>query len=726
MQNSITRLLGRFAISAGLFFGAVSGASASGLLVPKDGSSADIEIRSHEVNVTIENGYAVTQIDQVFFNKGNQDKEATYEFPVPKNGTVAEFSLWIDGKRVIGEVIEKAKARELYEQEKAAGRDAGLTEQKSFYRFETHVSPVRAQQETKTRLVYMQPADVEGGIGRYVYPLEEGGTDEEKLAFWSTDSKVSGKFGFDMKLRSGYPVDAVRVPANKSAVISNANPQEWQVQIGQTGKANKPVPQGEQTAAVTTDSDAQDMSTRNAAFAGTASATTSSATEGETATETAAPSSANHLNEDIVVYWKLAANLPGAIDVTAYRQPSERKGTFMMTVTPGIDLAPLNAGRDWIFLLDRSGSMEGKYSTLLDATEQTLGKLGNRDRFRIVLFDDQVEELTSGWVNADAISIQKVSEALQQTGPRGGTALYDGLTAAMDRLDSDRTSGIVLITDGVANVGKTERKDFLDLMKQHDVRLFTAIMGNGADEPLLASMAQVSQGFAVSVSNSDDILGVLTNALNKVNYQALHDISLQINGVKTADLAPEQPTTLYRGQQLVLFGHYFGDDEAEVVLKAKIGGEDKEYRTHFQFPATATDNPEVERLWAFAHIESLKNKAAYLGDALDDYRSAIVDTAVEYGLVTDYTSMVVMRDEQFEQHGIQRQNKQRRENEEQSAAMRAAAPAADNRVDSQAPAFPSSRPSYTSGGSGGGAMGFELLIPLLLLVIPAVRKRFQQ
>lgn len=726
MQNSIKRLLGRIAMSAGLFFGAVSSASASGLLVPRDGSSADIEIRSHEVNVTIENGYAVTQIDQTFFNKSSQDTEATYEFPVPKNGTVAEFSMWIDGKRVIGEVIEKEKAREVYEQEKAAGRDAGLTEKKSFYRFETHVSPVRAQQETKTRLVYMQPADVEGGIGRYVYPLEEGGTDEEKLAFWSTDSKVTGTFNFDMKLRSGYPVDAVRVPANKNAVISNANAQEWQVQIGQTGKADKSAPQGEQVAAITTDSNAQDMAARNAAFGGTANTTTSSEANGETTTETTTTVSASHLNEDIVVYWKLAPNLPGAIDVTAYRQPGERKGTFMMTVTPGIDLAPLNAGRDWIFLLDRSGSMEGKYSTLLDATEQALSKLGNRDRFRIVLFDDQVEELTSGWVNADAISIQKVSEALQQTGPRGGTALYDGLTAAMQRLDSDRTSGIVLITDGVANVGKSERKDFLDLMKQHDVRLFTAIMGNGADEPLLTSMAQVSQGFAVSVSNSDDILGVLTNALNKVNYQALHDISLQINGVKTADLAPEQPTTLYRGQQLVLFGHYFGDDEAEVVLKAKIGGEDKEYRTRFQFPATATDNPEVERLWAFAHIQALKNKAAYLGEALDDYRSAIVDTAVEYGLVTDYTSMVVMRDEQFEQHGIQRQNKQRRENEEQSAAMRTAAPVADNRVDSQAPAFPSSRPSYTSGGSGGGAMGFELLIPLLLLVIPAVRKRFQQ
>jgi len=67
-----------------------------------------------------------------------------------------------------------------------------------------------------------------------------------------------------------------------------------------------------------------------------------------------------------------------------------------------------------------------------------------------------------------------ILKSLQQ--PDGGTDMYAGIEAAIKGLDSDRTSSIVLITDGVANLGKTEKKDFLTLMSKHDVRLFTGIM----------------------------------------------------------------------------------------------------------------------------------------------------------------------------------------------------------------------------------------------------------
>ena len=56
------------------------------------------------------------------------------------------------GKPVTGEVLEREEARQLYEQEKAAGREAGITEKNSYRTFETRISPVRARQET--RLLY--------------------------------------------------------------------------------------------------------------------------------------------------------------------------------------------------------------------------------------------------------------------------------------------------------------------------------------------------------------------------------------------------------------------------------------------------------------------------------------------------------------------------------------------------------------------------------------------
>ncbi|MES9917263.1 MAG: VIT domain-containing protein, partial [Candidatus Thiodiazotropha sp. 4PDIV1] len=175
-------------------------AYAAGLMTPKSANLPQLEIRQHHVDVTIEDGYAVTSVEQVFFNPNNSELEAIYSFPVPEKASVGEFTYWIDGKPVTGEVLEKQKAREVYQQERSQGREAALTEQDSYRTFDTTVYPVKPMQDVRIRLVYIQPAHVDSGIGRYVYPLEEGGVDEQKLAFWSYNDVVTEAFSFNLKL----------------------------------------------------------------------------------------------------------------------------------------------------------------------------------------------------------------------------------------------------------------------------------------------------------------------------------------------------------------------------------------------------------------------------------------------------------------------------------------------------------------------------------------------
>jgi Ca-activated chloride channel family protein len=586
--------------------------------------------------------------------------------------------VWIDGQPVIGEVLKKEQARKLYEAEKAAGREAGLTEKKEHYRFEVSVSPVRANQDVRIRMVYLQTAHVDHSMGRYVYPLEEGQTDSQADAFWSYNPVVKEDFSFNVNLRSSYPVTGVRLPEHPAAVISNNNDQEWQINLGKS------------------------IGSQGAANAE------------EVPTTVASNQTAMRLDKDIVVYWRLAPNLPGSIDLITHREAGAKRGTFMMTVTPGDDLAKITEGRDWAFVLDMSGSMSGKYQTMVDAVQGALNRLNPDDRFQITLFDDQVMDLTSQWINATPENVTQWGDKLASTAPRGSTNLYAGLKRGLSKLDADRTGAIILVTDGEANVGITEKKKFLSMMEGHDVRLFTAVMGNGANRPLLNAMTEISNGFAVSVSNSDDIAGKLMEFTSKVSHQALHDVSLKISGIKTADFTPEQISSLYRGEQLVVFGHYWGSGEATVTLKGKVSGEDKTYSSRFDFPEQETLYPEIERLWAYAKIQSLQDKIDYFG-AEGDYKNAIVDLAVENSLVTNHTSMIVMRDEQFAAHGIERKNKQRRAKEEQAKTQRSQAPVVSHRVDTSKPAFSKPRASHSSGGGGGGSLSFLLLLPLVLL-----------
>ncbi|MES9960199.1 MAG: VIT and VWA domain-containing protein [Sedimenticola sp.] len=668
-------------------------ADAAGLLTPADRSLPELEIKSHDVEVTIEDGYAITRVEQTFHNPHTTDLEAIYSFPVPEHGAVAEFTVWIDGKPVSGEVLEKKQARKVYEEEKAAGRDAGLTEKESYKTFDVSVSPVRAGQETRIRLVYLQPAQVDSGIGRYVYPLEEGGVDEQKLAFWTANEKVRERFSFRLKLKSAWPVDALRAPSHPQAAISRQGEGEWDLLIDSGSSGPQP-------------------SQANGADEGTQQTGSSGGLQQYVYT----------LDKDLVIYWRQADGLPGAVELIAHKPDNSKRGTFMMVLTPGDDLKPITEGSDWIFVLDISGSMNGKYASLADGVERALKGMRPNDRFRIVLFNTSAQELTSGYTAATPENVSRFADKVARIQPGQSTNLFAGLSLGLQRLDADRTSSIVLVTDGVANVGETKQRRFLELVEQKDVRLFTFIMGNSANRPLLEVLTKASNGFAASISNSDDIVGQLLLAKSKVTHEAMHGVEIDIDGIRTADLTPAQIGSLYRGQQLVVLGHYWGSGEADITLKGKISGTKTEYRTRFAFPDRATDNPELERLWAYATIEHLGSEIEDFGEKAD-LKQAIVDLGVEYGLVTDYTSMVVMRDEMFEQRGIERRNKKRLAIEESARQQRAQRTAQSRRVDTSSPMFSSNRATTRSSSGGGAFAPLDVALLLTILLVMALRSK---
>jgi Ca-activated chloride channel family protein len=654
------------------------GAQAAGLMTPASGSLPELDIRQHHVDVVIEDGYAITTIDQVFYNPHAQVLEAIYSFPVPEQASVGEFTYWIEGKPVTGEVLEKERAREVYEQEKAQGRETALTEQDEYRSFDSSVYPVQPQDDVKIRLVYLQPVHVDLGIGRYVYPLEEGGVDEQKLAFWTYNDVVTEAFSFKLHMRSSYPVDEFRLPRHPQAAITQASTGEWEVSLSN----GQPAVDDESPAAPV-------------------------------------QPAAHRLDQDIVVYWRHQSGLPGAVDMIAHKSEGSNRGTFMMTVTPGDDLPAIGGGRDWVFVLDFSGSMQGKYHSLVEGVNKGLAKLNANDRFRIVMFNNRAWDLTSGYVQVNESNIQRYIQQLESANPEGGTNLYAGLEKGIRGLDSDRSSAIILVTDGVANVGITQKKNFLELLEKHDVRLFSFVMGNSANRPLLEGMTKVSNGFAMSISNSDDIVGRLVQTADKLSHEAYRDIDIAIKGVKVREMTPARIGSIYRGQQLITFGHYWGDGPAEVVITGKVSGGEKVYKTRFDFPAQSTLHPEVERLWAYASIEDLQNRIDYLGEDSDS-EEAIVDIALEYGLVTNYTSMVVVRDEVFQQYGIDRVNAARVADEQTARAQRSAGPVRDNRTDTQNPAFNSSR-AYPK--NGAGALGPWTLVLILPMLFAGIRGR---
>jgi len=641
---------------------------AAGLLKPVNGNQSTISITSHDVRVVINNGYARTEVDQVFLNSGESDLEAIYSFPLPREASLSELSLWIDGQEVVGEVLEKQRANEIYQEQKSQGNQTAIAEKDDYKTFDVSVSPVKANDHTRVRLVYYQPLTIDLNIGRYVYPLAEGGVDEEKIAFWSVDSDVEESFSFDLILKSAQPVKDLRMPGYTDHAV---------IEMIQNGE--------------------------NEAGGGEAYHAKLDFNEGAT------------LTQDIIFYYRLDDSVPGRVELIPYKEVGNPTGTIMLIITPGASLQKIAEGVDWVFVLDKSGSMSGnKIATLKDGVSRVIGKMSPQDRFRIVTFNDSAEDFTKGFISATPENVNNVLNSMSTIIAGGGTALHAGLELGLNKTDNERTSSIVVVTDGVANIGPTQRGDFLKLIDERDVRLFTFVIGNSANRPLLDKLAKASGGLSMDISASDDIYGKILQAKNKLLYEALHDVEVTFSGTTITKLSPKDIGSLYRGQQLIMFGRYEAEGPLEITLSAKISGERQEWKTTTVLPQQDTDNPEIERLWALSSIEEVMEDIRDNGENAA-LRDKVVQLGTEYSLVTDYTSMLVLNEQEMEGLGIQRSNANRVYKERQAQQQKQQQKATSYRVDT-APEN-SMFGNSPSPGVGSGPVG-----PLFLLLFAACRR----
>lgn len=641
---------------------------AAGTLTARGSSYAPIQLRDHQVNVVLNNGFARTEVIQTFHNPNDVDLEAVYAFPLPKSASLAELTIFVGEREIHGEVLEKKQATQIYEEERDQGNDTGLAQQNAYQSFSFAVSPVRAHQQTTIRFVYYQPIEIDAAVGRYLYPLEDGGTDELAASFWMPNERVHGTFSITVELKSAWPVADVRVPGFESDTqIEELGENHYRVRV-----------------------EKQDV----------------------------------ELNRDVVVYYRLEENLPGRVELLAYRPDENKPGTFMMVVTPGLDLKPITGGADYTFVLDLSGSMEGKLHTMIRGVTLTLQDMTAEDRFRVITFSNNAMELTNGWVPATESNVERMIRRLERLRAKGRTNLYDGLSLSLKGLDDDRATSILLVTDAVTNTGIVDPKEFHQLMSTYDVRVFALLMGNNANWPLMRTISESSGGFWARVSNADDVVGQILLAKGKVRHESLHDAQLKIRGVKVFDTTDEVIGKVYRGQQLTVFGRYEDAGAATVELTARMTGKDKTYTTTFDFPKIDTDHPEIERLWALDRIETIEAKWDAGFTPAEEARAAALDLALAYQLVTDYTSMVALSDETFASRGIERRNQERVLRERQAQTVRAGRPPQSSRVDQSRPMFQHRAPSV--GGRGSGAIdpvSGAIAVGVGLLAVATRRRR---
>jgi Ca-activated chloride channel family protein len=273
---------------------------------------------------------------------------------------------------------------------------------------------------------------------------------------------------------------------------------------------------------------------------------------------------------------------------------------------------PVNVG----LVLDRSGSMwdERKFELAREAVEQSLRMLRADDRFALVVYDSEIDVLMQS-ARATPETKRRALEALREISPRGSTDLGGGWLSGCEQiaefLDDDRVSRCLLLTDGLANHGITDRDELArhaGELRQRGVSTSTFGVGVQFDERLLRDMAHEGGGNFYFIEGASEVPAMITSELGEALEVTLRNASLIVTvppGATGETLNRFRQTPTAEPNELrVDVGDLVSEQELEVVVRLAFPSGDVGQEIPADFVLASAGNvipgTECRQAWTYA------------------------------------------------------------------------------------------------------------------------------
>jgi len=210
------------------------------------------------------------------------------------------------------------------------------------------------------------------------------------------------------------------------------------------------------------------------------------------------------LDRDFILRWRIdGAEL--ASTLVCSDDADGKAGTYMLTLVPPSTAALATKPRDVVFVIDRSGSMDGwKMVAARRAVARMIDTLTSRDRFCAIAFDDHLEHIPRReLVAATDRERFRAVEQLAKVEARGGTEMLEPLADALALTRegyADRERIVVMVTDGqVGNEDQLMR----ELGSLRNVRMFTLGIDQAVNGAFLRRLAAAGGGLCELVESGD-------------------------------------------------------------------------------------------------------------------------------------------------------------------------------------------------------------------------------
>lgn len=233
---------------------------------------------------------------------------------------------------------------------------------------------------------------------------------------------------------------------------------------------------------------------------------------------------------------------------------------------------PLNLG----LVIDRSGSMQGeKLAHAKRAAIHVVDLLQECDRVAVVIFDSAVETLVSN-VEVTPASRQMIRERINQVESRASTDLGGGWLQGCHEVAEfqkmDLLNRVLLLTDGLANVGMTDPEQLAGHARElanRGISTSTIGIGMGYNEHLLEGMANQGDGHYYFIENPVDIPGIFEREFKELSAVTARQVKVSIKvpvGVDVQVLGSWR-NVLTDGTLEINLGNLFSSQHQEIFIK---------------------------------------------------------------------------------------------------------------------------------------------------------------
>ncbi len=530
---------------------AIGGAAhAQGILIPKDKSLPALAIESHRVSIKINDQGAVTSVEQVFRNHTNRQLEATYVFPLPQGAAVQEFALWMNGKKVSGEVLEAGRAKQIYTDIVRRMRDPGLLEYLGNNLFRASIYPVPPNSTQKVQIAFSQVAPMDAGLCKYVYPLKTG----------HGASRTLKDFTIDARVKSSIPIKSIYSPTHEIDVDRDGE------NVARVGVENMRAALDRDFILYYTVSEkdvginllAQKNSGEDGYFMLLVS-------------PKADPKADEILPKDV----SFVIDASGSMRGEKMKRAKNALNYFLDNLNKG----------DSFNVIRFSTGVKAFREKSVTADKKNIGDAKK--------FVDKMRA-QGGTAIHDALA-----RALEESPADGRPSIVIFLTDGMPTVGE--TSYEKITADAAeANDGRR--------------RLFVVGVGDDVNAVLLDRLADDGRGYPLYVKPDVEIekeLGILSDRISRPVFS---DISLSIPGVETDDIYPVRLPDLFAGSRLVIFGRYEKGGASAVVLNGSRKGKRESVTYEATFPKESDEAPFVPKLWATRKVGHLLGEIRLHGE----------------------------------------------------------------------------------------------------------------